>query len=192
MVWQLTQFSCYGTHALLEDPVGFNKLGLAVIDEQHRFGVNQRAVLRSKGDNPNLLVMIATPIPRSLALTIYGDLDLTVIDEMPPGRKPTETRVLTPVERMRAYSFIQSQLDEGRQAFIIYPLVEESENVDAKAAMEEKDRLQTEIFSDLKVGLLHGRMTPEEKESIMSAFHRGDYQILVSTSVIEVGVDVPS
>ncbi len=181
-----------GTHALLEDPIQFKKLGLAIIDEQHRFGVNQRALLRSKGENPNLLVMTATPIPRSLALTIYGDLDLTVIDEMPPGRKPIETRVLTPVERNRAYQFIKSQLEEGRQAFIIYPLVEESEKVDAKAAVEEHERLQTEVFPEYKVGLLHGRLRPDEKEEVMGRFRLGEYQILVSTSVVEVGVDIPN
>ena len=181
-----------GTHALLEEPVQFANLQLAIIDEQHRFGVKQRSILRSKGENPHLLVMTATPIPRSLALTIYGDLDLSVMDELPPGRKPVGTYVLMPRERERAYNLIRNQVKEGHQAFIIYPLVEESENVDAKAAMEEKERLQSGIFPDLKVGLLHGRMTPEEKEIIMSAFHRGDYQILVSTSVIEVGVDVPN
>jgi ATP-dependent DNA helicase RecG len=181
-----------GTHALLEEPVQFANLQLGIIDEQHRFGVKQRSILRSKGENPHLLVMTATPIPRSLALTIYGDLDLSVMDELPPGRKPVGTYVLMPRERERAYNLIRSQIKEGHQAFIIYPLVEESENVDAKAAIDDKDRLQTEIFPDLKVGLLHGRMAPEEKESIMSAFHRGEYQILVSTSVIEVGVDVPN
>jgi ATP-dependent DNA helicase RecG len=181
-----------GTHALLEDPVNFSRLGLTIIDEQHRFGVNQRALLRAKGENPNLLVMTATPIPRSLALTIYGDLDLTVIDEMPPGRKPTETRVLTPLERSRAYQFIHSQLDKGRQAFIIYPLVEESEKVDAKAAVEEHERLQNEVFPSQQVGLLHGRLKPDEKEEVMLQFRSGEYQILVSTSVVEVGVDIPN
>jgi ATP-dependent DNA helicase RecG len=181
-----------GTHALIEDPISFANLGLTVIDEQHRFGVNQRALLRAKGENPNLLVMTATPIPRSLALTIYGDLDLTVIDEMPPGRKPTETRVLTPMERSRAYQFIQSQLDKGHQAFIIYPLVEESEKVEAKAAVEEHKRLQSEVFPNQKVGLLHGRLKPDEKEEVMQRFRSGEYQILVSTSVVEVGVDIPN
>jgi ATP-dependent DNA helicase RecG len=181
-----------GTHALIEDPIQFAKLGLVIIDEQHRFGVNQRSMLRSKGENPNLLVMTATPIPRSLALTIYGDLDLTVIDEMPPGRKPIETRVLTPTERNRAYEFIKSQLKDGRQAFIIYPLVEESEKVDAKAAVEEHQRLQAEVFPQYQVGLLHGRLRPDEKEEVMQRFRSGEYQILVSTSVVEVGVDIPN
>jgi ATP-dependent DNA helicase RecG len=181
-----------GTHALIEDPIQFAKLGLVIIDEQHRFGVNQRAMLRSKGENPNLLVMTATPIPRSLALTIYGDLDLTVIDEMPPGRKPIETRVLTPIERNRAYEFIKSQVESGRQAFIIYPLVEESEKVDAKAAVEEHQRLKSEVFPQYEVGLLHGRLRPDEKEEVMQRFRSGEYQILISTSVVEVGVDIPN
>jgi ATP-dependent DNA helicase RecG len=181
-----------GTHALLEDPVTFDRLALAVIDEQHRFGVQQRAVLRAKGENPNLLVTTATPIPRSLALTIYGDLDLTVIDEMPPGRIPIQTRLLRPIERMRAYTFILAQLQAGRQAFIIYPLVEGSEKVEAKAAVDEHRRLQEEIFLDYRVGLLHGRMPPDEKESVMAQFRAGEYQVLVSTSVVEVGVDVPN
>jgi ATP-dependent DNA helicase RecG len=181
-----------GTHALLEDPIVFKSLRLAVIDEQHRFGVNQRAILRAKGDNPNLLVMTATPIPRSLSLTLYGDLDLSVIDEMPPGRKPTETRVLSAAERLRAYQFIRSQLEQGHQAFIIYPLVEESVKIDAKAAVEEHARLQNEVFPKYKVGLLHGRMRPDEKEAVMTDFRNGDPQVLVSTSVVEVGVDVPN
>jgi ATP-dependent DNA helicase RecG len=181
-----------GTHALIEDPVIFQKLQLIIVDEQHRFGVEQRAVLRAKGDNPHLLVMTATPIPRSLALTVYGDLDLSVMDEMPPGRQPVGTHVLTPRERERAYALIRSQIGQGRQAFIIYPLVEESETSDAKAAVEEQERLQTEIFPGLKVGLLHGRMRADEKDTTMAAFRDGEYHILVSTSVIEVGVDVPN
>ncbi|HSR48904.1 MAG TPA: ATP-dependent DNA helicase RecG [Anaerolineales bacterium] len=181
-----------GTHALLEEPVQFQRLALAVIDEQHRFGVEQRAALRAKGDNPHLLVMTATPIPRSLALTVFGDLDLTVLDEMPPGRQPIETRVLLPVERSRAYRFVESQIEAEHQAFFIYPLVEESEKVAARAAVEEQSRLQKEVFPGLAVGLLHGRMSGDEKETVMDAFRRGETQILVSTSVVEVGVDVPN
>jgi ATP-dependent DNA helicase RecG len=181
-----------GTHALIEDPVSFADLQLAIIDEQHRFGVEQRAALRSKGDNPHLLVMTATPIPRSLALTVYGDLDLTVMDEMPPGRKPVGTYILLPRERERAYALIRGQVEQGRQAFIIYPLIEESENSEAKAAVEEYSLLQESVFPHFKVGLLHGRMRPEEKEGIMARFRDGEIQILVSTTVIEVGVDVPN
>jgi ATP-dependent DNA helicase RecG len=181
-----------GTHALLEDPVTFARLGVVVIDEQHRFGVEERARLRAKGGNPHLLVMTATPIPRSLALTLYGDLDLSVMDEMPPGRQPIETRVLQPIERSRAYGFIRSQVDAGRQAFIIYPLVEGSEKVEAKAAVEEHERLQSEVFAQHRIGLLHGRMRPEEKDEGMARFRAGEAQILVSTSVVEVGVDVPN
>ncbi len=181
-----------GTHALLEEPVNFNDLQLAVIDEQHRFGVDQRAILRSKGDNPHLLIMTATPIPRSLALTVYGDLDLSVMDEMPPGRLAIQTQVFYPRERERAYVFIRGQIDQGRQCFIIYPLVEESENTEALAAVEEQARLQKDVFPNYKVGLLHGRMKPDEKDAVMSGFYQGDYQILVSTSVVEVGVDVPN
>jgi ATP-dependent DNA helicase RecG len=181
-----------GTHALIEDPIEFQNIQLAVIDEQHRFGVNQRAALRSKGTNPHLLIMTATPIPRSLALTIYGDLDLSVMDEMPPGRQVVETHILYPRERERGYRLIRNQLESGHQAFIIYPLVEESEKGDDKAAVEEHIRLQEEIFPQYKVGLLHGRLKPSEKEEVMRLFRDGEYQILVSTSVIEVGVDIPN
>jgi ATP-dependent DNA helicase RecG len=181
-----------GTHALIQEGVQFQRLALAVVDEQHRFGVAQRAALRQKGYNPHVLVMTATPIPRSLALTVYGDLDLSIIDEMPPGRQPVKTRVLLPTERERAYSFVRSQIRSGRQAFIICPLVEESEKVEAKAAVEEHRRLQRKIFPELRLGLLHGRMKGEEKESIMARFVRGDLDILVSTSVVEVGIDVPN
>ena len=181
-----------GTHALIQAQVSFKDLGLAVIDEQHRFGVAQRAALRQKGYNPHVLVMSATPIPRTLALTIYGDLDISVIDEMPPGRRPVKTVWLTPRERERAYSFIRRQVEEGRQAFIICPLIEESEAIDARAAVDEYERLQKEVFPDLKLGLLHGRMKGPEKEEVMAAFKRGEFHILVSTPVVEVGIDVPN
>ncbi len=181
-----------GTHALIEDPVTFADLQMIVVDEQHRFGVEQRAALRAKGENAHLLVMTATPIPRTLALTIYGDLDLSIIDELPAGRQPVSTFVLSPSNRERAYSLIRSQLEADRQAFIIYPLVEESENSETKAATEEQIRLQQEIFPSFRLGLLHGRLKPDEKEQVMADFQAGIYQVLVSTSVIEVGVDVPN
>ena len=180
-----------GTHALIEDPVSFADLQFVVVDEQHRFGVTQRSALRAKGDTPHLLVMTATPIPRSLALTVYGDLDISVIDEMPPGRQPVSTHVMMPRELERAYSLIRSQIDQGNQAFIVYPLVEGSEHSQAKAAVEEYENLKQKVFPNLRVGLLHGRMKGEEKEEVMSQFRDGDYQILASTTVIEVGVDIP-
>ncbi len=181
-----------GTHALLEDPVTFAEFGLAVIDEQHRFGVEQRAILRAKGDNPNLMVMTATPIPRSLALTVFGDLEVSVIDEIPPGRQKIETRILRPIERARAFNFTRSQLDAGHQAFIIFPLVEESEKIDAKAAVEEHERLRKTEFEKYRVGLLHGRMSADEKEQAMGQFRAGEIDVMVSTSVVEVGVDIPN
>ena len=181
-----------GTHALIEDPVNFKQLGLVIIDEQHRFGVEQRAALRNKGQNPNLLVMTATPIPRSLALTVFGDLDLTLLDEMPPDRQPVETRVVLPRERSRAHVFIDGQIEKGKQAFIIYPLVEGSEKVQTKAAVDEHQALQENVFPSYKVGLLHGRLRQEEKEQAMDAFRKGEYEVLVSTSVVEVGVDIPN
>jgi ATP-dependent DNA helicase RecG len=181
-----------GTHALLEEPVSFSKLGLAIIDEQHRFGVNQRATLREKGMNPNLMVMTATPIPRSLSLTLYGDLDLSVIDELPPERHPIETQVLRPIERARAHNFIRGQLKQGRQAYIIYPLVEGSDKVQAKAAVDEYQRLQENAFPDFRLGLLHGRLKADEKDQVMTDFRDGRYDLLVSTAVVEVGVDVPN
>jgi ATP-dependent DNA helicase RecG len=183
-----------GTHALLEDPVVFKDLQLAVIDEQHRFGVEQRAVLRQKGDNPHLLVMTATPIPRSLALTVYGDLDLSVMDEMPPGRQPVETHVLYPRERERGYSLIRSQVEAGRQAFIIYPLIEQSEDGENEAlsAVAEHERLQREIFHRQRLGLLHGRLKAEDKDEVMRQFRDRELDVLVSTSVVEVGVDIPN
>ncbi len=181
-----------GTHALLEDPVVFADLQFVVIDEQHRFGVEQRATLRSKGTSPHLLVMTATPIPRSLALTLYGDLDLSVMDEMPPGRRLVETHVLTPRERERAYYLVRSQVKSGHQAFIVYPLVEESEKSEMLAATQEHERLEKDIFPDFQVGLLHGRMRPDEKDAVMLRFRRSEFDILVSTTVVEVGVDVPN
>ncbi len=187
-----------GTHALIEEPVVFADLQLAIVDEQHRFGVEQRAALRRKGQNPHLLVMTATPIPRSLALTVYGDLDLTVLDEMPPGRQVVSTYLLTPRQRERAYSLIRRQIEQGHQAFVIYPLIEENDEDSGKAeaaersAVEGYQRLKTEIFPDFRVGLLHGRMKPDEKEEVMARFRDGEIHILVSTSVVEVGVDVPN
>ncbi len=181
-----------GTHALIQGSVQFKELALAVIDEQHRFGVSQRAALRQKGYNPHLLVMTATPIPRSLELTVWGHLDVSTIDEMPPGRKPVVTRLILPTERERAYTFLRIQVEEGRQAFILCPLVEESEKVEATAAVEEHERLQKYIFPDLRLGLLHGRMKGEEKEATMGRFAQGELDILVATSVVEVGIDVPN
>jgi ATP-dependent DNA helicase RecG len=181
-----------GTHALIQQHVTFKDLGLGIVDEQHRFGVVQRTSLRGKGASPHVLVMSATPIPRSLALTVYGDLEVSVIDELPPGRQPIETRWLLPRERERAYGFLRSQVDKGRQVFILYPLVQESEKVDARAAVEEYERLQTTVFPDLKLGLLHGRMKVREKERVMTDFLDGELDMLVSTSVIEVGIDVPN
>jgi ATP-dependent DNA helicase RecG len=181
-----------GTHALIQKHVTFRDLGLAIVDEQHRFGVVQRASLRGKGVSPHVLVMSATPIPRSLALTIYGDLEISVIDELPPGRQPIETRWLLPRERERAYAFLRGQVERGRQVFVLYPLIEESEKIDARAAVEEYERLQQSVFPDLKMGLLHGRMKVREKEQVMTDFREDEIDILVSTSVIEVGIDVPN
>jgi len=181
-----------GTTALIQDSVEFSSLGLVVVDEQHRFGVEQRGALRNKGLQPHLLVMSATPIPRSLALTLYGDLDLSIIDEMPPGREAIKTKWFRPRERERVYAFMRHEAREGRQAFVVYPLVEESEKLDAGAAVSEYERLQAEIFPDLRLALLHGRMSGQEKDEVMSAFAAGDHDILVSTTVIEVGIDVPN
>jgi ATP-dependent DNA helicase RecG len=181
-----------GTHALVEDPVGFRELGLVIIDEQHRFGVLQRATLRAKGLHPDVLVMTATPIPRTLALTTYGDLDVSIMREMPPGRHPIRTIAKPETRRDEVYALVRQQIDMGRQAYVIYPLVEESEKVDLRAATEMKDHLATDIFPQYRVGLLHGRMKPDEKERVMGAFTRGEYDILVSTTVVEVGVDVPN
>ncbi|HNJ13989.1 MAG TPA: ATP-dependent DNA helicase RecG, partial [Anaerolineales bacterium] len=181
-----------GTHAVIEPDILFKDLQFVVIDEQHRFGVEQRKELRSKGTNPHLLVMTATPIPRSLALTVFGDLDLSVIDEMPVGRQPIDTYVLRPQERERAFTMIRGQIRSGRQAFIVYPLIDESEKIEARAAVDDFDVLSKEVFPDLKLGLLHGRMRPSEKDEVMLKFRDREYDILVSTTVVEVGVDVPN
>jgi len=181
-----------GTHALVQREVKFAGLGLVVIDEQHRFGVLQRTALKQKGYNPHLLVMTATPIPRTLALTLFGDLDISTIDEMPPGRQLIKTRWLKPEDRQRAYNFIRKQAGQGRQSFIICPLIEESESLEAKAAVAEYERLSSDVFPDLRLGLLHGRMKNVDKESVMHRFKDGELDILVSTSVVEVGIDVPN
>jgi ATP-dependent DNA helicase RecG len=181
-----------GTHALVEDPVAFRELGLAIIDEQHRFGVMQRAALRAKGMHPDILVMTATPIPRTLALTTYGDLDVSVMREMPPGRVPIKTIAKPESRRDEVYGFMRQQLDAGRQAYVIYPLIEESAKVDLKAATEMADHLQQDVFPAYRVALLHGRMKQEAKDRVMQAFLRGEFHVLVSTTVVEVGVDVPN
>jgi ATP-dependent DNA helicase RecG len=181
-----------GTHALVQDPLGFRELGLAIIDEQHRFGVLQRAGLRAKGLHPDVLVMTATPIPRTLALTTYGDLDVSVIREMPPGRHPIKTVVKPEGRRDEVYRFIRSELERGRQAYVVYPLIEESAKVDLKAATEMADHLAQDVFPEYTVALLHGRMKEDAKDRVMGAFARGDCSLLVSTTVVEVGVDVPN
>ncbi len=182
-----------GTHALIQEGVEVPRLALAVTDEQHRFGVAQRAALRRKGETtPHVLVMTATPIPRTLALTLYGDLDISTIDELPPGRQQVRTRHVPSSRRDEAYDFVRKQVIGGRQAFIICPLIEESEAVEARAASEEHKRLSNDVFPDLRLGLLHGRMKPREKERVMRSFRDGDTDILVSTAVVEVGIDVPN
>lgn len=181
-----------GTHALIQDPVNFRHLGLVVIDEQHRFGVHQRARLLAKGQAPHVLSMTATPIPRTLALTIHGDLDVSQIDELPPGRQPIQTTVLSGKERTQAYDLIRREIAQGRQAYVIFPLIEESEKLDVRAAVEEYKRLSETIFPDFQIGLLHGRMSSAEKDEALNAFRDNKIQIIVSTTVIEVGVDVPN
>jgi ATP-dependent DNA helicase RecG len=181
-----------GTHALIEQDVRFQGLGLAIIDEQHRFGVLQRSTLTSKGYAPDVLVMTATPIPRTLALTVYGDLDVSVIDQLPPGRSPVITRLYYESRRGEAYRIIEGELHKGRQVYVVYPLVQETEKSDLKAATEMAAHLQQDIFTTWKVGLLHGRMRSDEKEAAMTSFKRTETHILVSTTVIEVGVDVPN
>jgi ATP-dependent DNA helicase RecG len=181
-----------GTHALVQKGVEFSKLGLAVVDEQHRFGVEQRSALREKGFSPHMLVMTATPIPRTLALTLYGDLDLSVIGELPPGRQAVKTKWLRPEQRNSAYAFVRKQIGEGRQAFILCPLIEESEAIAAQAAVVEYERLSREVFPDLRLGLLHGRLSSKDKDDVMESFRSGELDILVSTPVIEVGIDIPN
>ncbi|MGL4913794.1 MAG: ATP-dependent DNA helicase RecG [Romboutsia sp.] len=182
-----------GTHALIEDKVEFKDLGLVITDEQHRFGVRQRSKLSEKGENPDILVMTATPIPRTLALILYGDLDISIIDELPPGRQPIETIAIDKAKREKAYnSLVRKEVEQGRQVYIVCPLVEESEAIEAKAAVELVEELKLEYFSDLRVGLLHGKMKGSEKDSIMKSFKNKEIDILVSTTVIEVGVNVPN
>jgi ATP-dependent DNA helicase RecG len=196
-----------GTHALISEDVAFNRLGLAVIDEQHRFGLRQRIMLRSKGEDPDVLIMTATPIPRTLALTLYGDLDVSVLDELPAGRQPIKTVVVggggaqrdpqrgarrsDERDRMRAYDIVRSEVARGRRAYVICALVDESDTLQATAAVAEAERLRTEVLPDLAVGLLHGQMRPAEKDRVMDAFRRGEIAVLISTTVVEVGVDVP-
>lgn len=179
-----------GTHALIQEDVDFNNLGAIVVDEQHRFGVKQRNVLKKKSQNPQMLTMTATPIPRTLALTVHGDLDLTVIDELPKGRKPIITTLVT--SHRGVYDLIKQEIEAGRQAYVVYPLIEESETLSAKAATIEAERLQNEVFPQFKIGLLHGKLKNDEKEQVMADFKDKKYDILVSTTVVEVGVDVPN
>ena len=181
-----------GTHALIQEGIRFHRLGLAIVDEQHRFGVMQRAALKKMGTNPDMLLMTATPIPRTLALTIYGDLDVSAIDELPPGRKPVTTRVFHEGEREKAYRAVKEQLDKGHQAYIVYPLVEESEKSDLKAATTMAEQLSRTAFAGYSIGLVHGRMKSDEKDAVMARFKKGEHHILVSTTVIEVGIDVPN
>ncbi len=181
-----------GTHALIQDEVAFKSLALAVVDEQHRFGVEQRDALRQKGISPHMLVMTATPIPRTLALTLYGDLDVSVLDEMPVGRKAIVTRWRAGGQRSEAYRVVAEEVAAGRQAYVICPLVEESEALEAKSAVAEFERLKTEVFPDLRLGLVHGQLKPAEKDRVMRAFREGAIDVLVATAVVEVGVDVPN
>jgi len=182
---------CVGTHALIQEAVEFANLGLVIIDEQHRFGVHQRSQLKQKGVSPHFLVMTATPIPRTLAMTVYGDLDVSVIDELPPGRSPIQTRVTYDSKRPQVMKFLGEQIAKGRQAYVVYPLVEESEKIDLKNAVSECERIKTEM-PNVNVGLLHGKMKSDEKDAVMREFRNGLIQVLVSTTVIEVGVDVPN
>ena len=181
-----------GTHALLEESVEFCNLGLVVTDEQHRFGVRQREILNTKGKNPDVLVMSATPIPRTLALILYGDLDISIINELPPGRQKIDTFAVTTGMEGRVNQFIEKQILEGRQCYIVCPLVEETEEIDAKAVIELADKYKNEIFKNYRVEYIYGKMKPKEKDEIMTKFKNGEIDILISTTVIEVGVDVPN
>ena len=181
-----------GTHAILEENVVFNKLGLVITDEQHRFGVRQRTTINNKGKNPDVLVMTATPIPRTLALILYGDLDISIIDELPPNRKKIDTFAVRKSMENRVNNFVKEQLNEGRQAYIVCPLVEENEEINAQSVIELAEKYKNEIFKDYKVEYLHGKMRPKEKEEIMDKFKRKEIDILISTTVIEVGVNVPN
>lgn len=181
-----------GTHALLEENVIFKNLGLVVTDEQHRFGVRQRGIITKKGENPDVLVMSATPIPRTLALILYGDLDISIIDELPPNRKKIDTFAVTKSMEERVNNFIKKQISEGRQVYVVCPLVEETEEINAKAVLELAKKYKTEIFSEYRVEYLHGKMRPKEKDAIMQEFKDGNIDILISTTVIEVGVNVPN
>jgi ATP-dependent DNA helicase RecG len=181
-----------GTHALIQEDVRFGRLGLVVVDEQHRFGVRQRATIRSKGPAPHYLVMTATPIPRTLAMTVFGDLDVVTIDELPPGRSPVRTRVVDQTGQAAAWQFVRSRLDQGEQAFVVYPLIDESDKIELKAATTEHTRLAKEVFRGRSVGLLHGRLKPDEREAVMAAFTAGRTPVLVATTVVEVGIDVPN
>ena len=181
-----------GTHALVEEKVEFAKLGFIIVDEQHRFGVLQRATLRGKGINPDVLVMTATPIPRTLAMTLYGDLEVSIIDEQPANRKSIRTALRNESQKNKVYQFVRDEIDRGRQAYIVFPLIEESEKMDLKAAVKEFELLQKNIFPNYRLGLLHGRLKPEIKDEVMQKFKAGDIQILVSTTVIEVGIDIPN
>jgi len=177
---------------LVEEKVEFAKLGFIIVDEQHRFGVMQRATLRGKGMNPDVLVMTATPIPRTLAMTLYGDLEVSVIDELPANRKSVRTAIRTESQKDKVYQFVKDEIDRGRQVYIVFPLIEKSEKIDLKAATKEFEHLQNNIFQNYRLGLLHGRLKPEIKDEVMQKFKAGEIQILVSTTVIEVGIDVPN
>ncbi|MGH9169228.1 MAG: DEAD/DEAH box helicase, partial [Acidimicrobiia bacterium] len=180
-----------GTHALVQETVDFAGLSLAVVDEQHRFGLHQRIALKEKGASPDVLIMTATPIPRTLALTYYGDLDVSVLHELPAGRQPVKTRIArNAAERRKAYDLVRKQVNEGRQAFVVCAAIDEDNQLEVKATEKEAERLATEVFPDLRIAMLHGRMRPKEKDARMEAFRAGDADVLISTTVIEVGVDV--